>query len=228
MSFLRFSEEGIWLDKIADRIMAGDSFQRDPIPASNNIIGTAEHRGSCNPLAARAAAIIRLRLFEDAVASSDTHLIDERLIALRSSVDLALSCVPAEGFLWFIRYWSAIQSGSHATDHFDELRMSYKLAPREGWSVLRRNPYVLAIYDSLPSDIKEMAANEFVSIAASGFINDAANILLASGWPVREQLLPPLRAASLDARIAFSKALQRRGLTVQIPGVVPDEFRPWR
>jgi hypothetical protein len=141
-------------------------------------------------------------------------------------VDLALGCVPTEGFLWFIRYWSAINAGSPASEHFEELRMSYLLAPFEGWIAFRRSPYVLAIYDALPADLKLSALNEMVAIIASGFISEAVNILRGSA--VWDQLHPRLEKIRLDIRIELDKTLRARGLNVEIPGVAPREFRPWQ
>jgi hypothetical protein len=131
-------DNSVLLNNMANRVMSGDGFRQQPLFESTSLLTAAEERAVCDPLELRGAAIIRIRLFEDAMSASDTRLADERLKLLRSSVDQALSCVPTEGFLWFIRYWSAINAGSPAADHFDELRMSYVLSPYEGWIALRR------------------------------------------------------------------------------------------
>jgi hypothetical protein len=221
-------DNAVLLDNVANRIMSGDGFQQNPIPGSDQLLATAEKRAFCDPLEIRGAAILRLRLFEDAVNDSDTALADKRLTSLRSSVDLALGCVPTEGFLWFIRYWSAIHAGSPAGDHIEELRMSYVLAPLEGWISLLRSPYALAIYDTLPVDLKEMALNEFVAIVASAFIGDAVKILQGPGWAIRDWLLPRLEKVRLDIRIGLDKELRAQGLNLDIPGIEVKEFRPWR
>jgi hypothetical protein len=221
------SNNAVELNNIANRIMSGDGFRQKPLSESERLLATAEERAICNPLELRGAAIIRLRLFEDAMSASDTRLADERLKSLRSSVDQGLTCVPTEGFLWFIRYWSALNAGSPAADHFEELRMSYVLSPYEGWVALRRNPYALAIYETLPADLKEMALNELVAIIASGFISDAVKILNGPGWPIRDQLLPRLEKVRIDIRIQLDGALKSEGLHLAIPGIEPREFRPW-
>src|ERR1700733_9271531 len=226
--FLANSDHSVQLNDVANHIMSGDGFQQQPLPTSDQFLATAESRVVCNPLEMRGAAIIRLRLFEDAMNASDTRLADQRLKSLRSSVDLALGCVPTEGFLWFIRYWSAINAGSPAGEHFEELRMSYLLAPFEGWIAFRRSPYVLAIYDGLPADLKESALNEMVAIIASGFISEAVNILQGPGSTIWDRLLPRLEKVRLDIRIRLDKVLRAQGLNVEIPGVEPREFRPWQ
>lgn len=221
-------DRSIQLEDIASRIMSGDGFQQQPIQASADFLTEAERSPFPNPREMRSAAIIRLRLFEDAVNASDTRLADQRLKSLRSSVDLALACVPTDGFLWFIRYWSAIHAGGSASDHFEELRLSYVLAPFEGGFALRRSPYTLAIYDTLPADIKEMARDEFVAIVASGFIRDGVRILQGPGWTIRDQLLPRLEKVRLDFRIQLDRRLRSEGLAAEIPSVEPREFRPWQ
>lgn len=226
--FLANSDHSVKLNDVANHIMSGDGFQQQPLPTSDQFLATAESRVVCNPLEMRGAAIIRLRLFEDAMNASDTRLADQRLKSLRTSVDLALGCVPTEGFLWFVRYWAAVNAGGPAADHFEELRMSYLLSPFEGWIALRRNRYVLAIYETLPNDIKEMARSEFVAIVASAFVSDAVRILQGPGWTIRDQLLPRLEKVRLDIRLQLAKELRHQGLIVDIPGVEAREFRPWQ
>lgn len=226
--FLSNADDAVRLDNIANRIMSGDGFQQRPLTDSAPLLASAESRALCNPREMRGAAIIRLRLFEEAINASDTQLADQRLNSLRTSVDLALGCVPTEGFLWFARYWAALHAGGVAADHFEELRMSYLLSPFEGWIALRRSSYALAIYDTLPADLKQMALNELVAIVASGLINDAARILQGPGWAIRDQWLPRLSKVRLDYRIQLDKALRARGLNADLPGIEAREFRPWQ
>lgn len=213
------------LSNIANAVLSGTSFKRNQIAEA--ALTAAENRAICNPGEAGAAAVIRLRLYEIAVDSLDSRLANERLSSLRSSVRKALKCVPTDGLLWFIAYWSAVNQGGEVTDHLEELRMSYRLAPYEGWIALR-SPYVLAIYDVLPSDLQESARKEFVSIVRTGLIRDAVRILRSAGWRNREQLVAGLSVVRLDFRLQLDRALRSEGLTIQIPGVETPEFRPWR
>jgi hypothetical protein len=169
-----------------------------------------------------------LRLYETAaLAALDARLAGERLGSLRAAIRQALSCVPTDGYLWFIQYWSAINQGAPLSDHLEELRMSYRLAPYEGWIALR-SPYVLAIYDILPADLQERARREFVSIVRTGLVRDAVKILKGAGWRHRDALLVGLATVKLDYRLQLDRALRAEGLIVEIPGIEPREFRPWR
>jgi len=223
--FFRNLDRAVQLSNIANAALSGASFQRNPVPEAT--LSEAENRKICDPREIRAAAIIRLRLYETAIASSDQQLANERLSALRISVRQALGCVPTDGLLWFIEYWSAINQGGQVSDHLDELRMSYRLAPYEGWIALR-SPYVLAIYDVLPDDLQARARNEFVAIVRTGWIRDAVKILKGPGWRNRDALLSGLATVPLDFRLQLERALRAQGLTAEIPGVEPPEFRPWR
>jgi hypothetical protein len=225
VSFLSNLDEGVALNNVANAVLSGSGFKRSSV--SEAALSAAETRKICNPREIRAAAIIRLRLYETAVDSPDMRLADQRLTTLRSSVREALGCVPTDGLLWFIEYWSAINQGGHVSDHLEALRLSYRLAPYEGWIALR-SPYVLAIYDTLPPDLQENARNEFASIVRTGWIRDAVKILKGAGWRHHQVLLAGLGTVSLDFRLQLARALRAEGLMADVPGVEPQEFRPWR
>ncbi len=222
------SDQSIQLDDIANRIMSGDAFRQRPLAALAPVLAAAEDRTLCNPREVRAVAIIRLRQYEEAVSAANTQLADEQLRVLRVATDQALRCVPTEGFLWFIRYWSSLIRGGSAAEHFHELRMSYTRSPFEGWVAVRRSPYVLAIYETLPSDLKERARQEFVAIVGSTLVEEASRILEGPGWPARKDLLAGLSEVRLDLRMRLDRRLRKDGFNVEIPGVAPTEFRPWQ
>ncbi|MBR1171011.1 hypothetical protein [Bradyrhizobium liaoningense] len=223
--FLFNSTQDVQLSNIANAVLSGTSFRRNPI--AETALAAAENRAVCNPREIRAAAIIRLRLYDMAVDSLDARLANEQLNSLRSSVRKALSCVPSDGLLWFIAYWSAINQGGLVSEHLDELRMSYQLAPYEGWIALR-SPYVVAIYDVLPPDLQESARKEFVAMVRTGLIRDAVKVLKGAGWRHHDVLLAGLATVRLDFRLQLDRSLRAEGLIAEIPGVEPRESRPWR
>ena len=224
--FLYNADPSVQMNNVANGILSGAGFKQYPL-SETAILTSAEGRAVCNPLEVRAAAIIRLRLFETATDAADTHLAGRRLKALRSSVNAALGCAPTDGLLWFVEYWSAVNQGGAVNDHLEELRRSYVFAPFEGWIALR-SPYVLAVYDNLPADLQEMVRKEFVAIVATGLIRDAVRILKGPGWRFRNELMSGLTKVRLDLRLRLDRALRAEDLIVEIPGVEPREFRPWR
>lgn len=223
--FLSNLNEGVALNNVANAVLSGSGFKRNSV--SEAALSAAETRKFCNPREIRAAAVIRLRLYETAVDSLDMRLADQQLTALRLSVREALRCVPTDGLLWFIEYWSAINQGGHVSDHLEALRLSYRLAPFEGWIALR-SPYMLAIYDTLTPDLQESARKEFVSIVKTGWIRDAVKILKGAGWRHHQALLAELGTVSFDFRLQLARALRAESVTADVPGVEPQEFRPWR
>ncbi|MCP3472158.1 hypothetical protein NLM33_17735 [Bradyrhizobium sp. CCGUVB1N3] len=228
IAYFANADQAIQLDDIANRIMSGDAFQQKPLASLAAVLDAADKRSLCNPREIRAVAIIRLRQYEEAVSAADLRLAEGQLKVLRTATDRALSCVPTEGFLWFIRYWIALSHGGSAAEHFHELRMSYALSPFEGWVAVRRSPYVLAIYETLPPDLKEQARQEFVAMVNSAFVEEATRILEGPGWLARKELLAGLSNVRLDLRMQFDKRLRTDGFNVEIPGVAPTEFRPWQ
>jgi hypothetical protein len=225
-TFLYTTGPSAQMNNVANGILSGVGFKQYPLSESA-LLTSAEDRAICDPLEIRAAAIIRLRLFEVATDAGDTHLADRRLKALRASVIAAIRCAPTDGLLWFISYWCAINQGGAVSNHLEELRRSYLLAPYEGWIALR-SPYVLAIYDFLPSDLQESARNEFVSIVRTGLIRSAVNILKGPGWRHREALLAGLATVRVELRLQLDRALRAEDIIADIPGIQPREFRPWR
>ena len=213
---------------VAYRIMSGDAFQLAKGHVLSSLVDEYETKAVCIPLEARAAVTIRVRLFEDAVSNSKIQEIDEHRNALIASIKKGLRCTPTDGFLWFVRYWTEVSGGGGVDAHFEELRMSYLLAPLEAWIAARRNSFALAIYEVLPPDLMEYTVNEYVALVDAGFTARAVQNLTGPGWPVRDVLLSRLGAARLESRLALNRALLAEGIGVDIPGVDRTDRRPWR
>jgi hypothetical protein len=214
------------LNAVANRIMSGDAFTSLMPPIAD--LDAAEQRTLCNALEIRSAAIIRLRLYEEAVDRADVTAANERMKALQVSIERALACVPTDAFLWFIRYWARVNQGEAASAQLDNLAMSYRLGPNEGWIALRRNVYALAVYDLLPDQLRAEVRREFASLVHAGFLRQALRNLQGSGWPLREILLPELADTSLAMRQLFYRMLRTEGLDLAIPGVERREILNWR
>lgn len=228
IAYFARGDQSARLNDIANRIMAGDSYRDSALASLEPVLESANKRLLCSAYEARAVAIIRLRQYDQAISAADLGLVDKRLGSLRKATDQALSCVPTDGFLWFIRYWTELRRGGPASEHFAELRLSYQLSPFEGWVALRRSPYVLAIYETLPPDLQKRARREFAAMVGSALVEEAARILEGPGWLARKDLLAVLSDVQLNLRIQLDKRLRRDGFDVEIPGVAPTEFRPWQ
>jgi hypothetical protein len=215
------------VERIAARVVEGDPFAPEALAQRLPAIAAIEHSDHCRAPATHAAAVIRLRMAEDVFAAADAGRIDGALNSLRDSVRLSLACSPSDPFLWLILYWVENAIDGFRQDHLAYLRMSYLLGPNEGWIALKRSPFALAVYERLPPDMAEMAANEFARLLASGFVREAATLFTGPGWRNRNALLPRLRLVPEVAREAFARAVYEAGYDVDIPGVRRPDPRPW-
>lgn len=214
------------LDRLASRIAAGESFNPEVVRGSVANLASPLAGDWCRPGHARSVAVVNLYLLES--ANSEPRLFGNRLDELRRSLDVALSCAPADPFLWLVLYSAdSMREGFHPR-FFEFLRMSYRLGPNEGWIALKRNRVAVAVFDALPSDLADKVLAEFRHMIASGIYGDAADILAVAGLAARARLLAGLEAVPLDQRRQFVKVLAAKGYDMAVPGVDKGEARPWR
>jgi hypothetical protein len=216
------------LERTAEHILDGDPFQVTELIELLPTIESIERHDYCQPASIRSAAIVRLRLFDEAFSAGDRRLLDEYMNALENSVRLALRCSPSDAFLWLTLYRVETVRVGFTSNCLNYLAMSYRLGPNEGWVALKRNVLAFSIYQQLPVDLQEASVNEFVGLVRSGFERETANILEGPGWKARDLLLPRLTVVSERNRQRFANVLYRDGFDVTIPGIPPYEPRPWR
>jgi hypothetical protein len=197
----------------------------DPfLPAINRI----EESNYCRPEAIRSAAIIRLRLAEEAISNAERDAIDPRLDALQNTIVESLACSPSDPFLWTVLTWLDQTRQGFRPQQLTWLRLSYQLGPYEGWIADRRNRLALSMFWRLPPDLTEAAVREFAAMVNSRLYKDALAIFTGPGWPLHDQLLAGLEGADLRQREEFAKELYAAGYDVTVPGVeLRHERRPW-
>ncbi|WP_140981693.1 hypothetical protein [Bradyrhizobium guangdongense] len=215
------------LDRVANAIIAGKPFRSEVISALIPRVERLEGQVYCRPSALRTAAIIRLRAAEMAIADGERTEIDSRMLSLRKSILLSLSCSPADAFLWAVLYWLENTRLGFRPEHLAYLRMSYVTGPNEGWVAIKRNRLALANLDRLPDDLAQMALDEFASLLESGVYDDVITILVSLPEPARERALRRIAGVSLSNRQVLSDLFYQRGYDVTIPGATKPEFRPW-
>ena len=210
------SESG--LEATANKIIEGQRFGLNALNAQGPYLAKVEYAIPCRFAAVRAAAIIRMRIFEDTIDAD--NLTESKSNSVRRAIFRALSCSPADSFLWLALY--AIgndQPEPVDADKVKFLRLSYRLGPNEGWISVRRNSIALSIYEELPADMAQMAVDEFARLVESGFYDAAFYILINPGWRVREVLLKKLRHVPRAHRAALAKRLYERGYDVEVPEI---------
>lgn len=214
------------LDRVARHIVQGDVFQGRAITSLTNTLDDVvggSYRGVL-----RSVAIIRLRVLEKAIEEGDARTFDANLRMLAVSVRSSLSVAPADPFLWTLLFWIENTQKGFSRSHLDFLQMSYSEGPNEGWVAVKRNRQALAIFSQLSPDLQGEAISEFAGLVRSGFIAQAADILVGPGWPVRKRLLSGLRDAPQIQRERLGKTVYSLGYDVSIPGVKQSPLRPWR
>jgi hypothetical protein len=216
------------LERTAGHIIDGDPFQVATLTELLPTIESIEGHDYCQPAAVRGAAIVRLRLFEEAFSAGERQLLDEYMNSLDNSVRLGLRCSPSDAFLWLALYRVESVRNGFTGHYLNYLRMSYRLGPNEGWVALKRNAYAFSIYQQLSPDLRDATINEFVGLVRSGFDRETADILEGPGWKARELLLARLSDVNTRNRQRFANMLYRDGFDVAIPGIPAYEPRPWR
>jgi hypothetical protein len=149
-------------------------------------------RSYCVPAIDRSAAIVRLRLAENAFTNGQSEIVDARMNTLDQAINKSLGCAPADPYLWLVLFWVRNNREGISEKNFDLLRMSYRLGPNEGWVASKRNHLALAMFDVLPSDIAKDAIAEFSRLVKSELYPEAVDLLKGPGWSHRDVLMAGL------------------------------------
>jgi hypothetical protein len=215
------------IDRTAAGVLEGNSFKRDELNKLLPRVGKIESAEYCRPSGLRSAAVIRVRLLEDAIAAAERQSTDDNMSVLDDSIRRSLGCSSADPFLWLVLFWLENNQNGYGPTHLEYLRKSYQLGPSEGWIGLKRNGIAIALFDQLPPDLAEAAKREFVALVNSGLYSEMAAVLTGSGWRIRDQLLPRLKDIEERHREIFAGVLYRLGYDVEMPGVARPDPRPW-
>jgi hypothetical protein len=181
------------IERIADRIAAGESFNLKVLQGEVLKVQDFESSAHCHPALLRSAAIVKLRIAELQSASDLEH--SEDLKALQSAAVASLSCAPADPFLWLALYWiSDVQGRSGSA--VELLRLSYKSGPNEGWIAVKRNALAFKNFRELPSDLAQDAIAEFAKLVNADLYQRAAEIFLGPASAERQQILQEVARAA--------------------------------
>ncbi|HLZ07107.1 MAG TPA: hypothetical protein VKT80_00845, partial [Chloroflexota bacterium] len=89
-------------ERMAAEIVGGRSFQTELVDARLAEAEAPDALGLCRASAKRAAAVLRLYLYEEAFAIGRTDLVDDRQKALDRDLREALHCLPSDPYLWLL------------------------------------------------------------------------------------------------------------------------------
>jgi hypothetical protein len=230
------------LERTALSIIRGEIYPREVLARALPLVETTEKATFCDPTALRGAAIVRLRIAEIGRTENAKEPSGTDIQAATDSVVKALSCSPADAFLWVALYWLKSSQHGFSWEDLKYLSLSYQLGPNEGWIAAKRNGVTFAMLQQLPSearaqlaapsspfrcdggpcrpsDFSEIAINEFAGLVRSGMYEEAAEVFAGPAWPERELILPRLASLPGADRRRFSDALVRLGHDdVNVPG----------
>ncbi|HEY5505326.1 MAG TPA: hypothetical protein VIK28_09220 [Sedimentisphaerales bacterium] len=195
------------IEQIEKHIIAGDSFKSDALKPLTPVLSALGQEKWGRPTALGGAAVIKLRLLEQAFVGSNQNALDRLMKETGETIRTSLANSPSDPFLWLVLFWLENTKNGFNRAHLKYLQMSYFLGPNEGWISVKRNRFALAIFSALPSDIAEDAVSEFARLVDSGFIAESADILVGPAWSIRDTLLPRLKDVDEVSRQAFAKAV---------------------
>lgn len=209
------------------RILADDRFKADTLSDALVTMQTSPERLVARSDWARAEALIRLRIAEEALGRKSPEEADREAAASDNKLKSSLAYNPADSFLWLMLYSLEIARDGFDTGSVGLLSQSYDTGPLEGWICLRRNSLALAAFASLSAGTQAVVVSEFAAMVDSDFTEAASRNLMGIGWEQKDRLLTSLANVELISREAFAKKLSQEGLKISVPGVDLDE-RLWR
>ncbi len=215
------------LGHIAQHIIRGEPYNTEVLKRQIPVIDAAELSTTCRPIALWSAAIIRLRMVEQAGRSAEGKITDfAQMKELHEAILRSLSCVAAEPFLWLILYWVENRLDGFRPDHLKYLKASYQTGPHEGWVALKRIPVAFASYEKLPPDLAKDVIAEFIMLVKNEFYGQAAAIFIGPAWRLRNIILPQLATLPLRNQQAFARIVRDRDIDVRVPVIEPPDSKP--
>jgi hypothetical protein len=185
------------------------------------LVDDIEPELACEVATRRAIALFRLREAEQ--AGTEAAAADFRASATR-----LLQCSPHEPLFWFALFWFEVARSGIEPSSYARLRLSYDLAPREGWIMRKRSRLMLPLLNTVQADVRPLVLEEFLVMLQGGLLPDAVEAFKNSDPGVREQVLPSLAKLPEPLLAAFSRALFNDGIDARVPGVSQREPRPWK
>ena len=215
------------LDHAAARIVMGDRYRPEELDRYAPVIAALELTPAVRATSLRSAVIVVLRQAETAIEDGRRADIDAHMDALGRLLPRALSGLPGDAFLWLALFWRDNLALGFDQARLPLLDMSYETGPNEGWLGVKRIVRSLALWEQLTPALKTAVAREFVGLVKARFFRAMPDIFTGPGWAARDALLPGLAQIDEPTRRAFARALNQRGVNVDVPGIEQPDARPW-
>lgn len=219
---------GAALNRVTAEIVQGHTFALRTLVQEARL-AASEDASACDPMRVHDGVMLRLAAFEQAIAVSDQSYLGSAHDRLDEATRAALACSPADGFAWLTLFWLEVSKHGYQPTYGSYLRLSYALAPYEGWIALWRSKLALAVLDRLPDDLSVQALDEFTRLVETERLySESMAIFVGVPRETQVRLAEQLKTAKLIARQTFARMLYDRGSDVTIPGVDATPSRAWR
>jgi hypothetical protein len=166
--------------------------------------------GLCRPRRLRSIAIVKLSIFERAAIQNSTDASSLEHEA-RGAIRAALACAPKDGFLWLTMF-NLDAYEQPLTPHFEYLDLSRKIAPNEGWIIVRRATTGLHVWDLLDDHLRQSTLADFRQLFDGRSYGYAADIVAGVDGDPRTAVLQSLNGANPSTLGAFAQLLLDRGV----------------
>jgi hypothetical protein len=216
-------------DRIAAGLVRGDAFKLQVLLDAAQQAEATERNLFCNPTESHNVVVLRLAILNEAIASTNQSLVESTYSPLYDVTRRALSCVPADSFVWLTLFWLDTSKHGFNPDNANYLRLSYTLGPNEGWIALWRSRIAFALFERLPTDLSDDAIDEFIRLVDTGQLYSETVAIFARAPPAgQSRIVERLKAANPISRQIFARAVHDRGIDVNIPGTSIPELPPWQ
>lgn len=195
--------------RMATRVISGDRFRNETWESIELKFKDISYQ-AIKPSLLTKLAVIRLRGVETELPGLNNQQAQARLLELTGLIKDALRNAPTDGFLWLTLSWISERSGAAGDDRWRFLRSSYRMSPNEGWIGLKRNPFALGRFTTLPDDLAEDAVQELTHLVRSSLHREAAEIIAGPGLPIHELLLRRLKVLDQADRVVLAGLLSRK------------------
>jgi hypothetical protein len=216
------------LDQVSQRILQTEPFQLPLLRAVAKEADAASLDQRDRPETLREIAIVNERLLEQDIFEARRTAIDPQLEVTRKAIERALSAAPSDSFLWLMLYWVRTARAGFSESNLPLLRMSYLTGPNEGWVAIRRNRFTFIAAPFLPPDLLDRSQTEFVTMLASGFVDETADVFVGPAWTQRDLLLVRIENLPVNVKQRFARRVYDLGYDVSVPGIARFGDRPWR
>jgi hypothetical protein len=216
------------LDHVASEYLQGQGFNSKTLFHIVREAETAKQLSFCDATRLRDLLILRLAIFNDAIAERDEASVKLDYAPLYVATRTALSCAPSDSFAWLVLFWLDVGRRGFNSDNAHYLRLSYALSPNEEWIALWRNSLALSIFSQLPADLANDALAEFIKLVNTEELYSQTVKIFAGLTPaVQGRIVAKIGAVKTLPRQIFARMLYDDGIDVDIPGFRKPE-RPWQ